>query len=146
MRKFRWDKCLATFRHKFSHAKRKVKQDKNNPRSKPRHSPPPQKNWHVVTVNSQWTTKILSSGPKRHFFIAILSNKNVDMPGVENGHQSAVSLCLFCWRVWVITINCRLQALSLHIILRGFRRVYKKRGLYPRGLKTEIENALYNKL
>ena len=31
-RKFRWDEYLATFRHKLSQAKRKVKQDKNNPR------------------------------------------------------------------------------------------------------------------
>ena len=60
-------------------------------------------------------------------------------------HQSAVSLRLCCWwRVWVITINCRLQALSLHIILRSFRRVYKQRDLYRRGLITEIEKALLN--
>ena len=46
----------------------------------------------------------------------------------------------------LFTINCRLQALSLHIILRDFRRVYKQRDLYPLGLKTEIEKELYNKL
>ena len=30
--------------------------------------------------------------------------------------------------------------------LRDFRRVYKQRDLYPRGLITEIEKELYNKL
>ena len=99
----------------------------------------------TLSLKDQWTRKTFSSGPKRHFFIAILSNKNVDIPGVENCHQSAVSLRLFCWRVWVITLNCRLQALSLHIILRSFRRVYKQRDLYPWALKTEIEKELYNK-
>ena len=102
--------------------------------------------FQTLSVKGQWTRKTFSSGPKRHFFIAILSNKNVNIPVVENGHQSAVSLRLFCWRVWVITINRRLQALNLHIILRGFRRVYKQRDLYPWGLIKEIEKALYNKL
>ena len=30
---------------------------------------------------------------------------------------------------------------GLYIFVRGFRRVYKRRGLYPRELITEIENA-----
>ena len=56
-------------------------------------------------------------------------------------HQSVVSLRLSCWRVWIITINCRLQALALNIIVRDFRRVYKQRDLYPRGLVTEIKKS-----
>ena len=34
----------------------------------------------------------------------------------------------------------------LYIFVRGFRRAYKRRVLYPRGLITRIEKALQNKL
>ena len=43
------------------------------------------------------------------------------------------------------TANCRLKALGLYIFVRGFRRAFKRRGLYLWGLKARIENALRNK-
>ena len=40
------------------------------------------------------------------------------------------------------TVNCLLKAFGLYIFVRGFRRVYNRRGLYPRGFITEVEKAL----
>lgn len=43
------------------------------------------------------------------------------------------------------TVICRLKAFGLYIFVRGFRRVYNRRGLYPRGFITDVEKALRNK-
>ena len=46
------------------------------------------------------------------------------------------------------TVNCRLEALGLCILVMGFRRAYKLNGggsLYPRGIITGMEKAAGNK-
>ena len=47
----------------------------------------------------------------------------------------------------IYTVNCcLLEALRLYIFVRGFRRTYKWRGLYPRGIITRIEKVVRNKI
>ena len=44
-------------------------------------------------------------------------------------------LCVYSQSPSFCTISCRLQELNLHNFVRGFRRDYKRRSLYPRGFK-----------
>ena len=39
-------------------------------------------------------------------------------------------------------VNFRLKALGLYNFVRGFRRAYKRRGLYPRGVYTSLQGVL----
>ena len=50
------------------------------------------------------------------------------------------------WKANVITVNCRLKALDVYIFVTGFKRAYKQRGLYSRGIITGIEKVLRTKL
>ena len=100
-----------------------------------------------MSLKGQWTRKTFSSGPKRNFFIAILSNKNVAMSRVKKWSPVRILVAPLLLKSMGNYHKLPLTSPELtHHLIRGFRRVYKQRGLYPRGLKTEIENALYNKL
>ena len=79
----------------------------------------------------------------------ILSIEHSDSQAIPAFHavvyRAVAPRCSIKATAWEATVNCRLQALGLYNFVRGFRWVYKCRGLYPRGLITRIKKKPFPK-